>query len=154
MPMSVASRALLVPINNGNTIVGISDVPLPYLFLSTSSVHILVGLLGSLAIFSLLVTYQLHHKHNHDGLAQKLAAIAGSPFTLAGAIVMSSRQLLANETSAPSGGDVGSLLGSPERPTDQEQTIFATIPTKQEMMERLGHYTYALDWSGNVMRDS
>ena len=93
----MASRALLVPTSDGGTIIGTSNITLPYLFLSTPSVHIFAGLLTALAMFSLLVAYQLHRKNNRDGFAQKLTAIAGSPFTLAGAMSMAVGQPWAKE---------------------------------------------------------
>jgi hypothetical protein len=153
MVFSVTSRALLVPTNNGSTITGLSDIPLPYLFLSAPSVHILTAILASLAIFSLLVAYQLYHKHNHDGLARKLAVIAGSPFTLAGAMSMSSGQPWANEVTTPNVETIGSLSDSQARQVDSDKTVFATAPIQQEMMERLAQYTYSLDWSGKVVRE-
>jgi hypothetical protein len=154
MAFSVASRVLFVPANNSSTITGISKIPLPYLFVSTPSVHILAGLLALLAIFSLLVANQLHRKHNHDGFAQKLAAIAGSPFTLAGAMSMSAGQPWVREATAPSGETAGSLSDSSATQIDREKSVYAMAPTKQEMMQRLARYTYALDWSGKVVRDS
>jgi hypothetical protein len=141
-----------VPTNNGSTITGISDVPLPYLFISTPSVHILAGVLALLSIFSLLVAYQLHHKHKHDGFAQKVAAITGSPFTLAGAMSMSTGKLWANETTTPS-ETVGSLSGTPAGSIDEEKTIISMATEMQEMMKHLTQYTYTLDWSGKVLRN-
>ena len=137
-----------MPTNNGSTITGISDVPLPYLFISTPSVHILAGVLALLSIFSLLVAYQLYHKHKHDGFAQKVAAITGSPFTLAGAMSMST----ANESTTPS-ETVGSLSGTPAGSIDEEKTIISMATERQEMMQHLTQYTYTLDWSGKVVRN-
>ena len=144
----------LVPINNGSTVIGTSNVPLPYLFVSSPSVHILAGLLASLSIFSLLVAYQLHHKHSHDSFSERLAAISGSPFTLAGAMGMSAGQSWAQEAVAPSGQAADSQSDSPAGHIDEEKARFITAPTKQEMMRRLAPHTYALDWSGKIVRDS
>jgi hypothetical protein len=151
---SAASLTFFVPTNNGSTIVGISNVPLSYLFVSTPSVHILTGVLTLLAISSLLVAYQLHHKNNHDGFAQKLVAITGSPFTLAGAASMSNGQLWANEAAAPSRETVASLSEARERHIEHEKTNISTATSKQEMKQRSAQYTYALDWSGKVVRHS
>jgi hypothetical protein len=155
MHFSAASLAFFVPTNNGSTIVGISDVSLPYLFISTPSVHILTGLLTLLAISSLSVAYQLHHKNHHDGFTQKLVAINGSPFTLAGAMSMSTGQLWANGAAAPSGDSeetLGLLSGARARHFDQEKTIFSTATSKPEMIQHSVQYTYALDWLGKVVR--
>jgi len=149
----LASRVLFVPINNGNTTMGVSHIPLPYLFVSSPSVHILTGLFSSLAVFSLLVAYQLHRKHNNNGIAEKLAAITGSPFTLAGAMGMSSKSLWEKGAATPSNESVAAVLGSPRNRIAQEQIVFATETTKQEMMQRLGEHTYTLDRSGKVVRD-
>jgi di/tricarboxylate transporter len=150
---SAASFTLFVPTNNGSTIIGISNVPLPYLFVSSPSVHILSGILTLLALSSLLVAYQLHHKNNHDGFTRKLVAIAGTPFTLAGAASMSAGQLWANEAAAPSEETVGSLSDAREKHIEHEKTPTSTA-SKQEMMQRSAQYTYTLDWSGKVVRHS
>ena len=88
----VASRAIPVP-----TIIGLFDVPLPY-FLSTPPV--LAGLLASIAIFLLLVAHQQHHKRNHVRFVPKVAAIIGSPFTLADAMKTVAKQSQASEATA------------------------------------------------------
>jgi hypothetical protein len=151
---SAASIAFFVPTNNGSTIVGISDVSLPYLFISASSVHILTALLALLSISSLSVAYQLHHKNHHDGFVQKLAAIKGSPFTLAGAVSMFTGQSRVDKSAA--GGDsietLGLLSGAPDRHFDQEKTILSPAISKPEMMQHSVQYTYTLDWSGKVVQ--
>jgi hypothetical protein len=151
---SAASITFLVPTNNGSTIIGISNVPLPYLFVSTPSVHFLTGILTLLAISSLSVAYQLHHKNHHDGFTRKLVTITGSPFTLAGAARMSTGQLWVNEATAPSGETVGSLSDAQENHIEHEKTPISTAASEQEMMQRSAQYTYALDWSGKVVRHS
>jgi hypothetical protein len=128
-----------VPINNGSAIIVTADVPLPYVIVSTPSVHILAILLASLATSSLLVAYQLRNRHKRNDLAQKLAAITGSPFTLAGAMSMSTVELWANEAAVPSGGTAADTHGR-----DQEK------PTIQCLAQR----TYKLDLSGKVVRQS
>ena len=140
-------------IDNGNTTIGISHIPLPYLFVSGPSVHILTGLFSALAVFSLLVAYQLHHKNNNNDFTEKLAAITGNPFTLAGAMGMSSRSLWEEGVTIPSKESVGALSDSPQDRIVQDQIAFATETTKQDMMQHLGEYTYTLDLSGKVVRD-
>ena len=142
MHLSVASRAYFVPINNGSTIIGTANIPLPYLFVSTPSIHILTALLTSLATSSLLVAYQLRNKHKHDDLVRKLAAITRSPFTLAGAMSMSTGELWANEGPVPSEETAADTLG--EIYIDQEKP----------MMQHLAQYTYKLDRSGKIVHQS
>jgi len=150
-----ASNALFVPTKNGSTVIGIADAPLQYLFISAVSVHILASLLALLAISSLSVAYQLHYKNNRDGFAQKLAAITGSPFTLAGAVYMSAGQLWANELiAAPNGETLGLLSDTQTRDFDQEKETLSTVTSRRETMERLAQYTYELDWSGKIVRNS
>jgi len=152
---SAASNALFVPTKNGSTVIGIADAPLQYLFISAVSVHILASLLALLAISSLSVAYQLHYKNNRDGFAQKLAAITGSPFTLAGAVYMSAGQLWANELiAAPNGETLGLLSDTQTRHFDQEKETLSTVTSRRETMERLAQYTYELDWSGKIVRNS
>lgn len=152
MHFSAAWFVFFVDTNNGSIIVGTSDVPQSYLFISTPSVHILACILTSLAISSLLVAYQLHHKHNHDGFAHKLAAITTSPFTLAGATSMSAGQLWGNEAAAPCGGTVCSFSGARAGNIGGEENIPPMAASKQDMIQRLAQYTYTLDWSGKVVQ--
>jgi hypothetical protein len=137
-------------------VVGISYEPQAYLFISTPSVHLLAGILVSLAISSFLVAYQLHHQHNNHGLARKLAAISGSPFTLAGAMSMSAGQSWANQAIAESGATDGSLSESytPAMHANRGTTNLSAAPSKEEMMRHLAQYTYTLDWSGKVVEHS
>ena len=152
MHFSAASFVFFVDTNNGSIIVGTSDVQQSYLFVSTPSVHILAFILTSLAISSLLVAYQLHHKHNHDGFAHKLAAITSSPFTLAGATSMSAGKLWGNEAVAPSGETICSFSSARVGNMGKEENVPSTATSKQDMMQRLAQYTYTLDWSGKIVR--
>ena len=124
MHFLAATFTSLVPPNNDSTIIRISNIPLPYLFISICLVYILSGILTLLAISSLLITYQLHHKNNHEGFTSKLVAISGSPFTLTGATSMSAGQLWANKATAPSGETIDSLLNAQESILSMKNTHF------------------------------
>ena len=79
--------------------------------------------------------------------------LTGNPFTLAGAMGMSSRSLWEEGVTIPSKESVGALSDSPQDRIVQDQIAFATETTKQDMMQHLGEYTYTLDLSGKVVRD-
>ena len=149
----VASRALLVPTDNGTEIIGNSNVPMSYLFLSATSVHLLSGVLLCLALLSMLVAYQQRRKHHQYGFSRKVAAIAGSPFTIAGAVSMVIGQPWAEEAIAPPQAEMPANSQSRSLPADKESGRVRSTMMNQEIEGRLAQSTYALDWSGKIVKE-